>query len=298
MVRYTFAMDALRSHPYIASLVAAFVLVGAGGLVVVRTIVAPGDASGLGGLGAALLDPTSYKPSIFTPEPSIALGNGGVNAPPYIPPPTELTTIDPADEFDFNAFFAEISRGEVQAEKPPAGTGTGSVNAYSFIPTGLIATSSAVGAKRSPLQQSLFDWGNDAGSSIQSFEAQNRTITQVLKDHAEDRHDPLKIAALKKLGDSMQELGGSFSRMDAVPSAARGVNDKLAAAYSAAGGGLAMVANTATDKGFIEAVIAYNGNAEAVMRAFIAISALFSANGVKFDPGDAGSVFLFSNARL
>ncbi len=291
-------MHSLRTHPYAAALVAALVLVGTGAFIVFRTIVTPGESSTLGSLGAALLDPTSFMPIAFVPEKKEVLGEGEINAPPYIPPPTGVTTIKPQEEFDFSAFFAELSRGEMKPQKATGGTSPGSTNPYEFVPTGLIATSSALSAKRTASQQALYDWGNDTGSYIQSFESQNRTMVQVLKSHAEDRTDEAKAASLMKLAASMKELGSSIGRMDSVPAAAQGVNEKLATAYTTAGGGLERIAESSTDKGFIEAVQAYNGSAESVVRAFIAVSALFSASGVKFDAGDAGSVFLFSNARL
>ena len=293
-------MPSLRSHPYLSALAVSAALIIVGTLIVrSRTEVSPSSADTFTwGSQTPLLDP-SYIPD----------QNGNPNAnrenimqsvkknPPftYIPPanvtePVNTRPDENQDSFNFEQFISMLSRG-VRV--------TGSVeenqevqNAYAFIPQGLISTSTFE-RKRTAAQQALYDWGNEAGSYIQSFEESHPNEAQILKNHIEDRGNPDAVQAVIGIADSLQSLGRNLASMDNVPRSAESAHTALAKSYQTIGKNLALVARAKSDADLIAAIQTYNASADTFAKNYIALVLVFGSYSVSFAPDEAGSVFMF-----
>ena len=199
-----------------------------------------------------------------------------------------------SDTFDMGAFLALLS--QPTPKSTDGGTAGGTAEAYSFIPRGLISTSTLV-AKRTALQDELFQYGNDAGGYIQSYEDTHRSISQILTDEIADRYNAQKVANVKAIGDALIEVGKNLQEMEGVPTIAVKANAALATSYIEIGTKLKLVADAKTDKELLSAVQTYNTAADTFTGRYIGLAQLFSGAGVLFAPGDTGSVFTFTNTQ-
>ena len=291
-----------RSHPYASALCVAGALVVAGAFIVVRRTAAP-EASTIawGGSNAQFLNPTSYTPAQTAPPNQAGVaeqaGTGQPSTGPLAPAPNTDPKKTPAytgDSFNFEAFVASLSSAQSRADVGgQADTGGSGVSPYTFIPSGLMATT-APPKSRSTAQQELYDYGNDIGSYIQSFEEQHTGAVQILKNQAEDRSNPAKAAAVGVLARALEDTGKSISNMDTVPGQAASLHTALAKSYTDIGANLALIPKAERDADFIRAVETYNASADVFTRNYIALAQLFGAFGVVFSPSDAGSVFTFT----
>lgn len=291
--RYAMRMQWLRAHPYIASAALAFIVLVVGALIVLnRSDVRP-QTTGLrawGGVGSDLFDPTSAARGGTAAQPD-NLYSQVQSGPPfyYAPAAEQLPLVQASDDFDFEAFIGLLAG---------SGKATGGISqdpsfdAYSFIPQGLISTTS-VEKRRTPTQQAIFDYGNEAGSYIQSFEERYRAAPQILKDQFEDREDPEKNAALLSLSRGLEDVGFQLEALE-VPSEIRSAHQKVAASYKELGKKLSAVPNAKSDETVLNAILAYNAAAEAYVKNYVSLATLISAHGVTFSPEDAGSIFTFS----
>lgn len=286
-------MSWLRLHPYAAASAAAGLLLVVGALIVEsRTAVEPGTLSVWGGSGAPLFNPTSYAPrSASEAAPQQAEEDAG---PPVYIPPTKTTGSEDApsqEQLDLDAFLASLVQ-------PSGSTGTGATTsgdvayAYSFIPKGLISTETV--PARSPEQQELYTYGNDAASYIQTYEDTNRNAAVALRDQAEDRQNPQKIQAVKLVAAAMRTAGESLLGMESVPESVRATHEALAESYVLAGRELSKVPDANGDDAFISAINAYNSAADTLVKHYVSLATMFSLSGVKFMPTDPGSIFMFT----
>lgn len=293
-------MQWLRAHLYLASLLGALLVIVFGILVIAnRSGVDPERAElrAWGGVGSNLFDPTGVRTALQPQSEPDNLYSEVKSGPPfYYAPSSELPIVrtQGEDDFDFDAFIALLSAPTGSSGEGSAGE-TG-LDIYSFIPQGLISTSTPQ-KKMTALQRALYDYGNEAGSHIQSHEEENRYAPQVLKDQFEDREDPAKNAALSALAGSLEDLGERLAAMSP-PSEVRAAHQKVAASYRALGAKLALVPDARTDAAVLDAILAYNAEAETYVQNYVALATLLSAHGVTFSPDDPGSVFTFSAVSL
>ena len=292
-------MEWLRAHPYTSALSAAGILLLMGILVVERQIMRPaeGPATAWGGGAAPFLNPTSYQPSQDT-ENSETLMQDITDGPPYTYiPPKPSTNSGPAqnqDSYDFEAFITLLTKASTP--KPQNDTGlssSSSMDAYAYIPRGLISTTSPSGA-RTETQQLLYEYGNEIGSSIESFEQEHSNTPQILKEQVEDRTNPDKAAAVVNLGRALEAMGANLSGMDRVPGAMAAAHKALAESYREIGKNLALIPKAQRDQDFIQAIETYNASADTFTKRYIQIVSLFGAYGVTFTSSDPGRVFTFS----
>lgn len=221
------------------------------------------------------------------------------SGPPYTYIPPSLATPAPTDNqdsYDFEAFVAMLTQGS--APKKQSASESGSVvSAYAYIPRGLISTTTPH-TGRTDVQQALYDYGNDIGSSIESFEQQHSNTVQVLKGQVEDRGNPDKAAAVAQIGRAFQGLGNNLAAMDTVPSGMVSAHKALAQSYIEIGKNLALIPQAERDSDFIQAIQTYNASADTFTKNYIRIVSLFGANGVTFTSSDSGRVFTFSANSL
>ena len=213
----------------------------------------------------------------------------------YIPPAIVGNPDEAAqtDSFDLNSFIAMLGHGSTSKTTTQD---TAAPDAYSVIPTGLMSTTTQ--GSRSATQQSLYDFGNEIGSFIQAFEDEHPTMSFILKNHAEDRSDPQKAAAVERLAQSLKEVGQNLMSIETVPSGMTSTHTALAKSYIAVGTNLALVAKAKDDAEFLHAIETYNASADIFVKNYIATASLFGAYGVTFSPTDAGSVFTFTPTAL
>ena len=198
---------------------------------------------------------------------------------------------------DFDSLLAELSSPAKTSSKtssPEVSVPDDIAKAYDMIPKTIIATTT--GPHRNPTEQALYDYGNEVGSLIQSFETQHPNEAQVLKDQLEDRTNATKGAAVISIAQGLVGIGDSMQKMDNVPSAAKGMHSALARSYIEIGGKLSLLPQTSNDKDFVAAILAYDSAANTFVRNYAALATYFSVSNVTFSPQDAGSVFSFSSA--
>lgn len=282
-------METLRAHPYPAALLGAFILVAFGTFIIYRQSAtlpdtAPSAWGGSGTLFAPEITPVTAPGD--TPLP----GLGGRDVPlyQYKPSAPESETSD----FDFDAFVAALSTPD-DAEPVDEGGGEGTGPVYSFIPSGLISTTDT-GPRRSPVQEAIYRYGNRVGEYIETYESGHRNNAVILKNQIEDRGSIEKAAAVRALGSDLRALGQSLKRVEDVPEVFTYAHGALADSYIEAGQKLSAVPDAEGDQAFIAAINAYNAAADSFITNYVAISTLFSVNGIRFGPSDAGRVFMFS----
>lgn len=295
-------MQWLYAHPYIASLLGALLAISIGMVVVVNRSDVEPQPSGLrawGGVGSNLFDPTNVGTRSGSQTQPENLYSQVQSGPPfyYAPAGGQLPLMEAQNEvenFDFDAFMVLLSAPS--GASAGGGGDAGTLDAYSFIPQGLISTS-APRKRLTPTQQAIFDYGNEVGSYIQSFDEQYQSAPQILKDQFEDREDPEKNAILLSLARALGDVGEQFAAMEAPPEI-RSAHKNVAASYRELGAKLSAVPDAKTDEAVLNAILAYNTAVEIYVKNYISLATLISAHGVSFSPDDAGSVFTFTNASL
>lgn len=280
-------------HPYAASLIGALLAVLAGALVVLnRSSVQPRDElRAWGGVGGAF-EPTSAGAAQM-PETRDNLYTQVQSGPPfrYAPALQSPVTLE-GDSFDFESLIAQLSESGRARSGAASDSPEPPLNAYSFIPQGLVSIS-APKRTMTDTQRALYDYGNEVGGRIQSFEERHRGAPQILKDQFEDRHNPEKNAALLSLARALGDLGKELSAIQAPPEV-QSAHQKVAASYKELGEKLSKVPDAKTDEAVLNAILAYNAAAEEYVRNYVSLATLLSAHGVSFSQEDAGSVFTFS----
>lgn len=295
-------MEWLRAHPYASAIGAAALLVVVGASIVINSASQPvgtGPTSWGGGT-VPLLNPTSYAPGTGSSPKNESILEQVQDGPPYTYIAPDFVNTAPGGEensYDFDAFVAQLAAESSLRSGGTQDTSATASGTYSYIPRGLISTSTPH-ATRSALQQELYDYGNDIGSTIESFEQQHSNTVQILKGQVEDRADPEKAAAVVKVGHDFEELGKLLLEMDPVPSAARSAHEALAESYVALGKKLALVPGAERDADYIKAIEAYNASADVFVQNYIRLVALFGAYSVTFTSVDGGKVFTFSPTSL
>ncbi|MEK7134068.1 MAG: hypothetical protein AAB804_03280 [Patescibacteria group bacterium] len=295
-------MEWIRAHPYAYALCAAGVLL-VGGIFIVQkqgSATVSDKAGAWDGANLGVLNPTSYGPTENTgTSKEVNIMQQVQNSAPYtyIPPAVvgDSEGGGGSGSFDLNSFIAMLGQGSTPQVDPTQDASA--PDAYSLIPTGLMSTTTAQNS-RTTTQQTLYDFGNDIGSYIQSFEEQHPTMSFTLKDHAEDRNDPQKAAAVGRVAQELKGVGQSLLSIETVPSGIAPAHTALAKSYVAVGTNLALLAEAKDDADFLHAIEVYNASADTFVKNYVAIATLFGAYGVVFSPTDAGSVFTFTPASL
>ncbi len=206
--------------------------------------------------------------------------------------------------FDYETLMAEIAAGtRPPASSPVSGrasaTSSIGVSVWNFIPAGMIATSSPVSG-RTPAQQALYLYGNEIGSYVEGYDAQNSDQDQVLSDANNDRQSATKAAAVERIGTSLETVGQGIAETTGVPASAVADNTALANSYIAIGKALVTVGQSEalSDSALVSAIEAYDAAVDTFNKNYIALATLFSTSGVTFSAGDPGSVFTFTSNSL
>ncbi len=294
-------MNLLRSHFYLflIAVVALFVVIGAFSLKEYSPTPSTPRTIAWGGLGGTPYYPVSgERPAEgSSTEETGNIYNSVQSGPPFFySAPTSDTNSEEKDTFDVNAFLAYL-KGETTPVSESADDETPLSffeNPYSFITNGAYFSVSPSTKERTPVQQALYEYGNNAGKIVQGFEDANQNMADVVQAQVEYPEDPLKVAALKELAGELTGVGLSLEELTSVPPEAVSQNAALAASYKEMGAKLALVPNAKTEESRVETMLAYNASAETFVTNYVALVTLFSIMEVTFAPDEAGSVFTFT----
>ncbi len=293
-------MEWLRTHPYTSALCAAGALALVGAFIVTSRATQPAGTQATTWRGGvvSLLNPTSYGPEQSLPPDDESFMQQVRSGPPYTYIAPDFSVSASSGEegaYDFEAFLAKLAAGSAASGQADTNGDDAFLSAYAYIPRGLISTTTSRSA-RTPLQQELYEYGNDVGSTIESFEQQHSNTVQILKDQVEDRASPQKAAAVVSIGHDLEAMGNTLAAMERVPPVIASAHAALAQSYIEIGRNLALIPGAERDSDFIKAIQTYNASADTFTANYIQLISLFGAHGVTFSSSDGGKVFTFTPA--
>ena len=288
--------DKVKAHPYRTTLIVAtsllllFIIVivvriGTYGADLPTTWTGAGGVFFTGGRNLSEQERLSAEATVKQQSPEAQLGYIPINAPS-------------ADNFqgdtggDLGKLLALLSHPEATSS---ARVDTGTPDGYSYIPQGLISIKDETRATTKEAK-ALAVYGNEVGTYIEGFESLHGGMALTLKDQAEDRKNPDKAAALKRLGQDFAQLGFDLTVMSTVeiPEEMKAAHKAYATTYRIVGTNLIKISETKTDDEYLKAITAYNDSVDALTKRFLTIVAIFSANNVVFSSNDTGRVFMFN----
>lgn len=306
-------MDWIRAHPYATTLGIVAVLAIAGTIIVMEngpvspltsSLQAWGGGTGNNNAVADANAVTNAMPQLTAPvQPNT--GGNSVTIPQLAVQPTS-TVIAPTSgnsSFDFNAFLKELTgslQGNTGGTSASANANTDAQiqQAYSFIPTGLVSTTSLSRINYTGTKLAIYQYGNNAGSFIQTYEQEYPNDTNVMQNFVEDRQNASKIQAVEQLGAAISSVGKHMQSIQSVPPSMVALNNALAQSYITCGEKLAALPTYQRDSDLAAAVLDYDAAVDTFIKNYSALALSFSANGVTFGQNDAGSVFSFTQATL
>lgn len=282
-------MDEIRLHPYIVTAAVVAIVVGVGTLIVAERASKPvGGSSGWNGDNALPLNPIVSNNAAaqtlrdFTPQL-------GTTSAPFIPLGAGGESGNYTDGFDMAAFIRSLSQ---PLQSTSVETNTDVSASYSFIPQGLISTST--GARRTKEQQALYDYGNEAGSYIETYQDTHQNAPQVMKAQFEDRQNAEKAQALRDIGTALTQVGLALDHIEEVPGSVASANTLLAKSYKEVGAKLSQIPDAQRDEDLAKAIQTYNAAADDLTKHYVSLALLLSLSGVTFELQDPGSVFTFT----
>ena len=223
----------------------------------------------------------------------------------YNPPASTGTIVDTIVKtetaFDFNSFMKSLLQSSSKTpsgQQPTSVNNANTENTYMGIPLDAISTPSTGASARTNAQQALYQYGNEAGSYIQSYEQFHSNQAAVVQDYFADRGNPTKVAALQKLGADIKDIGISLKKIENVPAPVATAHLTLADSYIDAGTKLAAQTSAQSNSDLLKAINTYNSAAEKYIRSYVTLAETFPTHGVFFAPEDPGSVFSFSNTSF
>lgn len=169
---------------------------------------------------------------------------------------------------------------------------------YHFIPKNIGSVGVSEQSKMTKAQQELYNYGNEAGSFIELYSSIWAPVQAgIHRSYVEDRGNPEKATALKKLGNGLYEVGLGLGGMEIIPSAMTKQHRDLVAAYKTAGEKTEAIAFAITDDDLYVALVDYNRSADEFLRSYLAITTVFTLNSVTFKETDPGSVFVYNASQ-
>jgi len=163
---------------------------------------------------------------------------------------------------------------------------------YAFVPA-TVALETPEPASLDQRQRELKDYGNEAGSYVESFTDRWRDQAQILKQFIEDIDNEEKAQLVDDLAFSLSRVGRDLDGMDIIPDLAKGAHARLVSGYISIGQKLTAVANARSDEELLDAIIAYNEAADDFAEDYLSVVTLLSVAEVTFSNNEPGSVFVF-----
>jgi hypothetical protein len=304
-------MQWLESHPYIASIVGAVALMFVGLMIIathqpVATSTYSGDTWSSDGSatlqeqGANLVRNTNVTFQQQSQKDKQTIYDKVGSNPPFdfhlvaTPNGTDQST---GGGFDFDGFMSQISQSS-KKNGVTTNSSNGGVDAYAFVPSGLISTSTT-GKKLSATQQVLYDYGNTIGSIIETYEVTHGNATRVLQAQFDDRRNPVRAAAVVALGRDLSGIGLAIEQVDPeeVPQSILAAHEALAKSYKELGANMQKIPDQQYDSDLLKALDTYNASVNNNIKRYLTVINVFGAYGVTFAENESGHVFVFTNAQ-
>ena len=304
-------MNYLR-HPYLLSIIGVIVLLVVGTVIVdahLPVTVIDRTRDWGGPIVFSARDPVSYAPDVSSARSAVHEGATDVLTVQnpasfsYMPDPGISTAAAIADTiigtdtaFDFGAFIQQLSR---PSSKIP---GTSQIDlailvdgqtTYPTVPVQSFDASDRAAPARSDTQQSLYAYGNEAGSHIRFYEQTHPNDGAIIEGFFKTRNTK-SAAALKQLGTDIKNIGINLQTMTNVPASATSAHRAFAESYIEVGDKLTSLLSAQTDAAVIGAIDVYDDAVQTHIRNYIAVIDLFSRNGVTFQQDEQGRVFVFT----
>ena len=309
-------MDWIRLHPIAVALISAIVLI------VVGIFIAGGSfarAPGQGGLswgqfeGARMqgtLIGSNRRPmrlteeDVYVPLEQLRQSDVILSSEEYVAPKslgTPPSNQDPKKplEYDESAIDEIIASVSASARIPrplPDGPETRLQDLYEYLPFKVAQLSENLTQypEMTKLQNDLFTYGNEVGSSIETYFTLYPNQAETLKRFVEDVGNPEKAEDVARLAEGLETIGDSFKRLEDYPGAVTSVHKRLGESYTTLGRKLRVVASARKPEELLEAVISYNQSADVFAQNYITLATIISVNEVPFTDVDAGRFFVFS----
>ena len=284
------------SHPIAIAITVAVILFLIGGFIVLRRSGrAVTTASGSwGGAATTLQDPTASTPyldSVNIPAPQtgaspIVLSPLSSTSTPQIP----ATPVEQSFELFLSGFTGPSNAPATTANDTSA---TAEIfSSYLYAPRGLLNASR--GKARTVSQESLYQYGNAAGSIIKAFETNNTDMLTKLDGYFADRKSDAGIRDLQSVARELENLGAALRAIDEIPEEARVAHANLGESYERLGTQLASWSENESDKSFLAGITTYTQTADSLARSFVELVTMFSLSNVSFASHEGGSAFMFS----
>lgn len=311
-------MNWIKSHPFIATIIGVVIILFLGGaLVLNKSATSPTGSSGYtwGKYGGGRLsDITANQGSLGNPDPlekeltdeDFYTLLSDTRDKPYasLIPQTNVyesrsvgTTTNSEITFDGDELaelLASISpTAQIIAPYNPFDEEFVFSDIYAYVPA-TVAEESPEPTKLNERQRELLNYGNEAGSYIESFVERWGDQSQILKQFMEDMSNAEKAQLVDDLAFALGKVGRELEDMDIVPEDAARVHARLVAGYKSIGEKLEPVAAARSDEELLQAVIAYNAAADEFAKDYLSVVTLLSVAEVPFSSGEPGSVFVFS----
>ena len=209
------------------------------------------------------------------------------------------TTAEGALEFGADAVDALLKSIKPSAYTGNLTSGETLDEIYQFIPKNIGATGISDQRQMNKTQRDLYNYGNEAGSSIELFSSIWAPVqANIHRSFVEDRSNAEKATSLKRLGDALVEVGLSLSYMEFIPIAMKTAHRDLATTYQEVGEKTILIADARTDDELLTAIEAYNVSADEFLRAYLSVSTVFNLNSVTFSDVDPGRMFVYTASGL
>lgn len=314
----------IRSHRYTVALIGAAVFVVVGGIIAKNSSETGAERAGIVNVAVeypyyvppAIPETSSAKDLQQTPQNSMSGASSST-------PPFPLFGRKPTRETPAIVTEPPASPKVKPSEIPIVKQNTALDEQYLRFFQSLANILSPIDA-RTPEQKALFNYGNEAGSLIKTFEDTHAGVVQTLKAFFDTHTDTSKIAGspeaakayaqltaasgvpistvpkataaseLQAVANDYAQLSAKIAGIRDVPPEAEAVNSKLAKGYADVAQGLSKLGQAEGNAQMLDAINAYNANADEFIKNYVAMVKLFSARGVKFGANDSGAIFSFS----
>jgi hypothetical protein len=194
------------------------------------------------------------------------------------------------DDAALNKLFSTV-QASAQISVPST-TDFGLEDIFAYLP--FKRTFPEVQTNTTATQSALYTYGNEAGSSVQTYSDRHADQAIVLRRFVEDLGNSAKAEEVRFMAQDLATVGDELSRMDDVPAVARSSHNRVAAGYQQLGALLEAVSTARTDAELLEKITTYNAAADSFNYSLVALATIFSVSEVSFNENDPGRVFVFT----
>ncbi len=286
----------LESHPLAIAITVIALFFLAGGFILLRRegrTPTPESVTWNAGV-STFQNPIATGPGSTTDTPASPTTIPSAPDTVQLPPATTPTNAPVTTDTGFQSFLTGLMTTPAAGSAAASSNSTASsdiFSAFSYLPQGLISTT--LEKPRTPEQEILHTYGNAAGAFIKRFEAGHPDMVSTLEAFTKDRTSAEGATGMRAIAADLTDIGASMLKMDNIPEEVRSAHETLAHHYEDIGAKLAVIANSSTDEGYLDAITTYNAAADSFTGGYIALMTLFAISGVSFSAYEDGSAFSY-----